>query len=746
MNKKQMIGIGMAFVLFLSMTGCGKNSGIPKLKKPVSESVQSVKAEKKSIIEEQVVMGDVTSHYAGCHYTEDKQKVEYFVTYGEHVTKGQVLAKADCSEYEAQLEDMNNQLQQEKEQTSYEKKHIELEIKQKKLDQKKAEQREQQKKKAAQQKKEEQKKEEEKKQEEEAESVENTDAEQSTEQETTEEKEEQQENTEEEQESAQAIRADIRRMETDLEYKKQLSDIHISKYNKEIAAMKEKISENTLTADVDGYVAYIAFKEEALAMENIVMIADTENLYVELQEELSEPTQKAMTRVYTTYLGKEVELKEQPYSESEQRLAARNSMVLKPRFSVENKKMVLGDYLDVHIVIGESSNTVAVPTTCLYTSDEKQYVYKVVNGKKEKCFVETGITNGTDVEITSGVEEGDDIFYPIGEKIKYTETETVKKGEISLWKQTSVLKLGYPRELEITTGVDEAKLTYATDKRQVEKGDVLATVQVDTGQADVEELNSQIDSLERQYKEQKKTGEEAVRQLKKQGEEQAVALAIAKLKLQHNEAIYTLQKKALSAELERLKKKTGTVTIVASCSGNYESEFSSDSEHTILRADHLLGTLTDQTMPYYQSDNMRNVFHYGDHVSVETDNGDTYEGEVVGAYPAGNQEVNFVGEDDNVTYYMMDPIKQQTMAYIQLKDETAEVSSGKASVTSNAISNVIALPGEEVKREENVGEYVWILKDGKPYKQYIVTLRNTDSECWVIRGLSEGDVILKGVE
>ena len=535
-------------------------------------------------------------------------------------------------------------------------------------------------------------------------------------------------------------------METDLEYKKQLSDIHISKYNKEIAAMKEKISENTLTADVDGYVAYIAFKEEALAMENIVMIADTENLYVELQEELSEPTQKAMTRVYTTYLGEEVELKELPYSESEQRLAARNSMVLKPRFSVENKKMVLGDYLDVHIVIGESSNTVAVPTTCLYTSDEKQYVYKVVNGKKEKCFVETGITNGTDVEITSGVEEGDDIFYPIGEKIKYTETETVKKGEISLWKQTSVLKLGYPRELEITTGVDEAKLTYATDKHQVEKGDVLATVQVDTGQADVEELNSQINSLERQYKEQKKTGEEAVRQLKKQGEEQAVALAIAKLELQHNETIYTLQKKALSAELERLKKKTGTVTIVASCSGNYESEFSSDSEHTILRADHLLGTLTDQTMPYYQSDNMRNVFHYGDHVSVETDNGDTYEGEVVGAYPAGNQEVNFVGEDDNVTYYMMDPIKQQTMAYIQLKDETAEVSSGKASVTSNAISNVIALPEEEVKREENVGEYVWILKDGKPYKQYIVTLRNTDSECWVIRGLSEGDVVLKGVE
>lgn len=746
MNKKQMISMGMIFALLLGMTGCGKNSEIPKLKKPVSESVQSVKAEKKSIIEEQVVMGDVTSHYAGCHYTEDKQKVEYFVTYGEHVTKGQVLAKADCSEYEEQLEDMNNQLQQEKEQTSYEKKHIELEIKQKKLDQKKAEQLEQQKKKAAQQKKEEQKKEEEKKQEEEAESVENTDAEQSTEQETTEEKEEQQENTEEEQESAQAIRADIRRMETDLEYKKQLSDIHISKYNKEIAAMKEKISENTLTADVDGYVAYIAFKEEALAMENIVMIADTENLYVELQEELSEPTQKAMTRVYTTYLGEEVELKELPYSESEQRLAARNSMVLKPRFSVENKKMVLGDYLDVHIVIGESSNTVAVPTTCLYTSDEKQYVYKVVNGKKEKCFVETGITNGTDVEITSGVEEGDDIFYPIGEKIKYTETETVKKGEISLWKQTSVLKLGYPRELEITTGVDEAKLTYATDKRQVEKGDVLATVQVDTGQADVEELNSQIDSLERQYKEQKKTGEEAVRQLKKQGEEQAVALAIAKLELQHNEAIYTLQKKALSAELERLKKKTGTVTIVASCSGNYESEFSSDSEHTILRADHLLGTLTDQTMPYYQSDNMRNVFHYGDHVSVETDNGDTYEGEVVGAYPAGNQEVNFVGEDDNVTYYMMDPIKQQTMAYIQLKDETAEVSSGKASVTSNAISNVIALPGEEVKREENVGEYVWILKDGKPYKQYIVTLRNTDSECWVIRGLSEGYVVLKGVE
>ena len=748
MNKKQMIGIGMAFVLFLSMTGCGKNSGIPKLKKPVSESVQSIKAQKKNITEEKVVIGDVTSHYAGCHYTEDKQKVEYQVTYGEHVSKGQVLATADCSEYEVQLEDLNHQLQQEKEQISYEKKHMELEIKQKKQEQKKAEQAEQQQKKEAQQKKEEQKKEEEKKQqEEETETTQAADGEQSTEQvkeeKTTEEQEAEEDTV---QESSKAIGADIKRLETNLEYKKNLSDIHISKYNKDIAALKEKIAENTLTADVDGYVAYIAFKEDALAMENIIMIADTKELYVELQEDLPEPTQKAMTRVYTTYLGKEVELKELPYSESEQRLAARNSMLLRPRFSIEYDKMALGDYLDVHIVVGEADNAVTISKTCLYTSDEKQYVYKVVNGKKEKCFVETGITNGTEVEILSGIEEGDDIFYPIGEKIRYTETETVQTGSISLWKQTSVFKLGYPRELEISTGVDEAKLMYATDKHQVEKGELLATVQVDTGQADVEEISSQIDSLERQYKEQKKTGEEAVKQLKKQGDEQAVALAIAKLEMQHNEEEYVLQKKALSVQLERQKKKTGSISIVAPCSGNYESEFASDSGHTILRTDHPLGTLTDQTLPYYQADNMKNIFHYGDPVSVETENGDTYEGKVVGAYPVGNQEVNFVGEDDNVTYYPMDPIKQQTMAYIELEDKTAELTSGKAKVISNAIPNVIVLPGEDIQMEENVGEYVWVLKDEKPYKQYVVTLRNTDRECWVIRGLSEGDVILKGVE
>ena len=105
-----------------------------------------------------------------------------------------------------------------------------------------------------------------------------------------------------------------------------------------------------------------------------------------------------------------------------------------------------------------------------------------------------------------------------------------------------------------------------------------------------------------------------------------------------------------------------------------------------------------------------------------------------------------MGEDDNVTYYLMDPIKQQTMAYIELEDKTAELTSGKAKVISNAIPNVIVLPGEDIQMEENVGEYVWVLKDEKPYKQYVVTLRNTDRECWVIRGLSEGDVILKGVE
>ncbi|MBN2853575.1 MAG: efflux RND transporter periplasmic adaptor subunit [Clostridia bacterium] len=48
-----------------------------------------------------------------------------------------------------------------------------------------------------------------------------------------------------------------------------------------------------------------------------------------------------------------------------------------------------------------------LPFLCLYSEAEAYYVYRVVNNEMFKQFVEVGITNGSFIEIKSGIQEGD---------------------------------------------------------------------------------------------------------------------------------------------------------------------------------------------------------------------------------------------------------------------------------------------------------------------------------------------------
>ncbi len=699
MNRRKMQCLCMALFLAFTMTGCGKPEKAPKLETPASESIQSTKAKKQSISREEVVTGYVTGQYSACYYTDAKEKISYKVSLGDSVTKGQVLAVADSSEYEKQIENLQQQLEQEKAAAAYEKKHVQLEIQQKK------------------------------------EERQNADV-------------DDREETDEENAEQPDVKAEIKRMQTDLEYQEQLWDIHISKLNQEIAEAKKKVEENTLKAPADGSVMYINYNESVSAMESVVMISDVENRYIALQGELSEETQKQKeyVRIYTTYLGKEQDLKEMTYSEAEQQLAQKNTMILPRRFEIADDSMKLGDYLDVHIVLETKETAVTVPVSCVFTSNDSQYVYKVVNSRKTKCFVETGISDGVDIEIISGVEENDDIFYPVDEKVTYSGTESLSAGEISLWQKKSHFALDYPREFSVLTGVDEAKLISATDERNIDAGATLATLSVTTGQADVKEIESQISSLKRQYESQKKAGNTLIKQLKKQGKGSSKALKLAQLEQEYNKEQYDRQLKVLQQSLTEQSRKTGTVTVKAPCSGQYSSEYSSASEHTILGADAYLGSMKDTTIAYYSADNGNNIFHYGDRVQVTVDD-NNYEGTVIGAYPAADEQEILIQSEDGMAYsYFMSPTENQTKAYIQLDTPVEDLNTGEVTITSNVISDVIVLPSDEVKKGENDIEYVWILKDGKPYKQPVSTLRSPSGYSWVLKGLSEGDVLLKGVE
>ncbi len=62
--------------------------------------------------------------------------------------------------------------------------------------------------------------------------------------------------------------------------------------------------------------------------------------------------------------------------------------------------------VSVSIVTAREPNAITVPREAVHQEDGRRYVYQIVNGELERQYVETGISNVTDVQITKGLSEG----------------------------------------------------------------------------------------------------------------------------------------------------------------------------------------------------------------------------------------------------------------------------------------------------------------------------------------------------
>jgi HlyD family secretion protein len=62
-----------------------------------------------------------------------------------------------------------------------------------------------------------------------------------------------------------------------------------------------------------------------------------------------------------------------------------------------------------NILIDKKDNVLLVPVEAVQNQDGQNYVQKLVNGKLQNIPVETGLTSDTQIEIVSGVQEGDTV-------------------------------------------------------------------------------------------------------------------------------------------------------------------------------------------------------------------------------------------------------------------------------------------------------------------------------------------------
>ncbi len=100
--------------------------------------------------------------------------------------------------------------------------------------------------------------------------------------------------------------------------------------------------------------------------------------------------------------------------------------------SVERtEQMLSGMNAGIQIEVGETKDCMTIPVAALEEKGGKTYVYTIydektdtLDGRKE---VETGLSDGTDVQIVSGLSSGETVYYRYADTIEYTFNNSFKR-------------------------------------------------------------------------------------------------------------------------------------------------------------------------------------------------------------------------------------------------------------------------------------------------------------------------------
>lgn len=216
---------------------------------------------------------------------------------------------------------------------------------------------------------------------------------------------------------AEIIRAQsgIDMMELKLRQSMEEQQIGIAGMEKELAALREKIGQNVLTAPYDGVIVSIAsLREESAvaAYDPVIRIADESRIKISC-EYISQNTIKTAHEIYALVGGEKYALEYIPMDMDEYLSAIFSDAPLTTEFGFvqEPSELSCGEFAVVCVVTGYVPDALVIPCNALYIDSAGRYVYKLgEDGQRSRVSVHTGSTNSLYFQITEGLEEGDLVY------------------------------------------------------------------------------------------------------------------------------------------------------------------------------------------------------------------------------------------------------------------------------------------------------------------------------------------------
>ena len=175
-----------------------------------------------------------------------------------------------------------------------------------------------------------------------------------------------------------------------------------------------KLTLKTITAPFAGIIGKRGISGSSLGSENTIILTldDSKKVLCDLK----------IPEVYAAVLKKDLKLqatfsayKDKVYKGKIESVASRvdaqtRSILARAKINNENSEILPGSLLEIEIFYNEK-DTLSVPDTSIMYEGNKKFIYKIIeNNMIKKIEIETGIRNKGNLEVLSGINEGDQII------------------------------------------------------------------------------------------------------------------------------------------------------------------------------------------------------------------------------------------------------------------------------------------------------------------------------------------------
>jgi len=304
---------------------------------------------------------------------------------------------------------------------------------------------------------------------------------------------------------AEFLDTEIRITRENLRYEKEQIDASVKTLKQELSKLQDEKKKLIFRAPHSGYVTFlmdISATNSVAQGENIAVISDYEDLYIEVPTVTSSYLYKDYQEKYILVEGQKRPVEEYVYTTKEMSYADTLSAYPYVRFHVADVDLEIGSTIPIYFAKKSSTNVISVEKDSVYREGNLYYCYvRTENGEQERRNLEVGATDSLYTEVLSGLSEGELVFYDNDSvlPVKYREYQVEAHDYTEEYYSDSIAMLRTEHDIYLSDYSGSLTGVKVSKGDSIEKGQELLQIEIPRGQGELAELKNEIADLERNH-------------------------------------------------------------------------------------------------------------------------------------------------------------------------------------------------------------------------------------------------------